>query len=111
MCVWVGCSMRLGLKGGRGQQFLDVDVHVVGPLTVSSPFCSQGKLDPCVGRKKQIERVIQILGRRTKNNPCLIGEQNRLEARPLWRSNGNNQHAVPLHTHIVTCNLPSSPFR
>jgi len=26
------------------------------------------------GRKKQIERVIQILGRRTKNNPCLIGE-------------------------------------
>lgn len=35
---------------------------------------SQGKLDPCVGRKKEIERVIQILGRRTKNNPCLIGE-------------------------------------
>jgi len=34
----------------------------------------EGKLDPCVGRKKQIERVIQILGRRTKNNPCLIGE-------------------------------------
>lgn len=34
----------------------------------------QGKLDPVVGRKKQIERVIQILGRRTKNNPCLIGE-------------------------------------
>lgn len=34
----------------------------------------QGKLDPCVGRKKEIERVTQILGRRTKNNPCLIGE-------------------------------------
>lgn len=34
----------------------------------------QGKLDPVVGRKKEIERVIQILGRRTKNNPCLIGE-------------------------------------
>jgi len=34
----------------------------------------EGKLDPCVGRKKEIERVIQILGRRTKNNPCLIGE-------------------------------------
>ena len=34
----------------------------------------QGRLDPVVGRKKQIERVIQILGRRTKNNPCLIGE-------------------------------------
>ncbi|KXZ48535.1 hypothetical protein GPECTOR_27g706 [Gonium pectorale] len=35
---------------------------------------AEGKLDPVVGRKKQIERVIQILGRRTKNNPCLIGE-------------------------------------
>lgn len=34
----------------------------------------QGKLDPCVGRQQQIERVTQILGRRTKNNPCLIGE-------------------------------------
>jgi ATP-dependent Clp protease ATP-binding subunit ClpA len=34
----------------------------------------QGKLDPVVGRVAQIERVTQILGRRTKNNPCLIGE-------------------------------------
>jgi ATP-dependent Clp protease ATP-binding subunit ClpA len=34
----------------------------------------QGKLDPVVGRRDQIERVTQILGRRTKNNPCLIGE-------------------------------------
>ncbi|XP_048490184.2 LOW QUALITY PROTEIN: chaperone protein ClpC, chloroplastic [Beta vulgaris subsp. vulgaris] len=32
------------------------------------------KLDPVVGRHKQIERVIQILSRRTKNNPCLVGE-------------------------------------
>merc|ERR1711998_664198 len=35
---------------------------------------TEGKLDPVVGRKKEIERVIQILGRRTKNNPCLVGE-------------------------------------
>lgn len=33
-----------------------------------------GKLDPVIGRGKEIERVIQILSRRTKNNPCLIGE-------------------------------------
>ncbi|MBR7133313.1 MAG: ATP-dependent Clp protease ATP-binding subunit [Clostridia bacterium] len=33
-----------------------------------------GKLDPCLGRETEIERVIQILCRRTKNNPCLIGE-------------------------------------
>ncbi|MCK9222756.1 MAG: ATP-dependent Clp protease ATP-binding subunit [Limnochordia bacterium] len=34
----------------------------------------EGKLDPVIGREKEIERVMQILSRRTKNNPCLIGE-------------------------------------
>jgi ATP-dependent Clp protease ATP-binding subunit ClpC len=34
----------------------------------------EDKLDPCVGRHREIQRVIQILSRRTKNNPCLIGE-------------------------------------
>ena len=34
----------------------------------------EGKLDPIIGRKNEIDRVIQILSRRTKNNPCLIGE-------------------------------------
>ena len=34
----------------------------------------EGKLDPVIGRKKEIDRVIEILSRRTKNNPCLIGE-------------------------------------
>ena len=33
-----------------------------------------GKLDPVIGRAKEIERILQILTRRTKNNPCLIGE-------------------------------------
>jgi ATP-dependent Clp protease ATP-binding subunit ClpC len=37
-------------------------------------MAGEGKLDPVVGRQKEIERVIQILGRRTKNNPVLIGE-------------------------------------
>jgi ATP-dependent Clp protease ATP-binding subunit ClpC len=37
-------------------------------------LAAEGKLDPVVGRVKEIERVIQILGRRTKNNPVLIGE-------------------------------------
>ena len=35
---------------------------------------TEGKLDPVIGRKDEIQRVIQILSRRTKNNPCLIGE-------------------------------------
>ncbi|MDJ0729515.1 MAG: ATP-dependent Clp protease ATP-binding subunit [Crocosphaera sp.] len=37
-------------------------------------LAADGQLDPVVGRQKEIERVIQILGRRTKNNPVLIGE-------------------------------------
>lgn len=34
----------------------------------------EGRLDPVIGRKNEIQRVIQILSRRTKNNPCLVGE-------------------------------------
>ncbi|WP_333650948.1 ATP-dependent Clp protease ATP-binding subunit [Lacrimispora sp.] len=37
-------------------------------------LAAQGKLDPVIGREPEIERLIQILSRRTKNNPCLIGE-------------------------------------
>jgi ATP-dependent Clp protease ATP-binding subunit ClpC len=49
------------------------------PLTEQLGFdltarAEDGKLDPVIGREKEIERVIQILSRRTKNNPALIGE-------------------------------------
>src|SRR5205823_496742 len=37
-------------------------------------LAGQGKLDPVIGRDEEIRRVIQILSRRTKNNPVLIGE-------------------------------------
>lgn len=37
-------------------------------------LATAGKLDPVIGREQEIQRVIQILSRRTKNNPCLIGE-------------------------------------
>ncbi|MCD2491809.1 ATP-dependent Clp protease ATP-binding subunit [Lacrimispora sp. NSJ-141] len=37
-------------------------------------LAKEGKLDPVIGREHEIDRVIQILSRRTKNNPCLIGE-------------------------------------
>ena len=63
----------------------------VGPLRPSRPrgrktptldqfgrdlteLAREGKLDPVIGREKEIQRVIQVLSRRTKNNPCLIGE-------------------------------------
>ncbi|MGG6265902.1 ATP-dependent Clp protease ATP-binding subunit [Leptolyngbya sp. AN03gr2] len=37
-------------------------------------MAAEGKLDPMIGRQKELDRVIQILGRRTKNNPVLVGE-------------------------------------
>ena len=37
-------------------------------------YAKEGNLDPVIGRSKEIERVIQVLSRRTKNNPVLIGE-------------------------------------
>lgn len=37
-------------------------------------LAKEGKLDPVIGREKEINRIVQILSRRTKNNPCLIGE-------------------------------------
>ncbi|MCQ2522211.1 MAG: ATP-dependent Clp protease ATP-binding subunit [Lachnospiraceae bacterium] len=37
-------------------------------------LAKEGKLDPVVGREEEIRRVIQIISRRTKNNPCLVGE-------------------------------------
>lgn len=42
-----------------------------GDLTAKA---QKGEIDPVIGREKEIERVIEILSRRTKNNPCLIGE-------------------------------------
>ena len=37
-------------------------------------YAREGKLDPVIGREAEIQRVVQILSRRTKNNPCLVGE-------------------------------------
>ncbi len=37
-------------------------------------YAREGKLDPVIGREVEVQRVIQILSRRTKNNPCIIGE-------------------------------------
>jgi ATP-dependent Clp protease ATP-binding subunit ClpA len=64
----------MATRRNRQQQQQQVQHADVLLLPVCVPTTPQGKLDPVVGRKKEIERVIQILGRRTKNNPCLIGE-------------------------------------
>ncbi|OEH86296.1 ATP-dependent Clp protease ATP-binding subunit ClpC [Desulfuribacillus stibiiarsenatis] len=55
-------------KGNTSTQTLD---SISRDLT---EIAKEGKLDPVIGRDKEIERVIQILSRRTKNNPVIIGE-------------------------------------
>ena len=59
----------LGGKGGKGRPSMLVQYS--RDLTA---LAADGKLDPVIGRNDEIRRVIQILSRRTKNNPCLIGE-------------------------------------
>ncbi len=60
-----------GGKGGRVASRTPVLDQVSTDLT---EYSRSGKLDPVINRKKEMERVIQILSRRTKNNPALIGE-------------------------------------
>ena len=57
-----------GIKGKAATPTLD---RYSRDLTA---LAGEGKLDPVIGRETEIQRVIQILSRRTKNNPCLIGE-------------------------------------
>lgn len=59
-------------KKGRGSYNTTQTLNKFGEdLTKKA---EEGKVDPIIGRDKEIQRVVQILSRRTKNNPCLIGE-------------------------------------
>ena len=66
--VGAGGSSGSGAKGSTKTPTLDEFGNNLTQLA------SEAKLDPVVGRHNEIDRVIQILGRRTKNNPVLIGE-------------------------------------
>jgi ATP-dependent Clp protease ATP-binding subunit ClpC len=67
---------NLGNLGGmNSQQAKGVGTQTIDKYgTDLNKRAKEGKLDPVIGREDVIERVIQILSRRTKNNPCLIGE-------------------------------------
>ena len=63
-------QMSKNQKGKQGSTTLTLDQYS-RDLTA---MAADGNLDPVVGRDKEIARLIQILSRRTKNNPCLVGE-------------------------------------
>lgn len=67
----MGEVAALPTGGGSGRQNTPTLEEFGTNLT---KLAAEGKLDPVVGRQTEIERVIQILGRRTKNNPVLVGE-------------------------------------
>ncbi|WP_127781852.1 ATP-dependent Clp protease ATP-binding subunit [Rhodococcus sp. X156] len=62
-------------SGGRGSEGTPSTSLVLDQFGRNlTQAAREGKLDPVIGREKEIERVMQVLSRRTKNNPCLIGE-------------------------------------
>ncbi|HIV25766.1 MAG TPA: ATP-dependent Clp protease ATP-binding subunit [Candidatus Scatomonas pullistercoris] len=79
--LYAGVLAAMGEEQGReelpGQQGRNAEAGTPTLDTYSrdlTEMARQGKLDPVVGREQEIDRIIQILSRRTKNNPCLIGE-------------------------------------
>ncbi len=53
----------------------DEDYKIIEKYSIDlTKLAKEGKLDPVIGRDEEIRRIIQVLNRRTKNNPCLIGE-------------------------------------
>jgi ATPases with chaperone activity, ATP-binding subunit len=62
------------VTGGRSNSQRNQNLSIEEFGRNLTKLAQEGKLDPVVGRQREIERTVQILGRRTKNNPVLIGE-------------------------------------
>ncbi len=72
-------SELIGSMGDKASEYRD-ESRTNGTQTLDqysrdlTALAEEGKLDPVIGREEEIQRVLKILSRRTKNNPCLIGE-------------------------------------
>ncbi len=79
--VYMETLLAIGQDGNLYKEDLGKRVSGKGKASTLAQYsrdltalAKEGKLDPVVGREDEIRRVVQILSRRTKNNPCLIGE-------------------------------------
>ncbi len=71
----LGSSESGGSQNGRNSQSNSASTPTLDSLARDlTSIAKEGNIDPVIGREKEIERVIQVLSRRTKNNPVLIGE-------------------------------------
>lgn len=71
----LGNTEANGAQNGRNSQSNNASTPTLDSLARDlTAIAREGKIDPVIGREKEIERVIQVLSRRTKNNPVLIGE-------------------------------------
>lgn len=70
----LGASDNQNVQGGRGSVANKTTPTLDSLARDLTKLVREGKVDPVIGREKEIERIIQVLSRRTKNNPVLIGE-------------------------------------
>ncbi|WP_404450841.1 ATP-dependent protease ATP-binding subunit ClpC [Virgibacillus necropolis] len=71
----LGSNESQANRQGRGSQATNANTPTLDSLARDlTSIAKEGNVDPVIGRGKEIERVIQILSRRTKNNPVLVGE-------------------------------------
>ena len=63
------------MQQGQQQLLPEENIDAIDSYGINlTDLAKQGKIDPVIGRENEIRRIVQILSRRTKNNPVLIGE-------------------------------------
>ncbi len=81
--IFVDCMISAGVDAGAAKkEYKNKNVTetkaregILGQYSTDlTQLAAEGKLDPMIGREKEMERLLQILSRRTKNNPCFVGE-------------------------------------